>query len=272
MESEYQVEGNVLTFRLRGPGRIEIESFRERLEDIKAEWEEDGGLIRVRYEDGKRGLYSFRNTAKGYEVEGRVEYPEEIKDAERAFESQRRLMVEYYLKSCLINDEGNEEREEMEEKGMSMRDRIVRAARKIYEQKGEPPTAREIAQALGYRSPRVIYGPDRFSSLAEIYEEAGIREEVRAPPGPKRVEAPPPEGIEGYELLARVVGNQVLKEVETEVLGSKLRTTMSFPLKEPLQVGGKGVLVRIIPGPRLTVEIWRKKPARRPRKRRGTRG
>jgi len=277
MLDEYQVEGNVLSFRLTGPEEIDMSLFRERLEELKAQWEEVHGEIRVKYEsDGKAGLYVFRNTSQGYEVEGRVEYPEEIKDAERAFESQRRLMREYYLRFCLSSTEEGEERKEereggkMEGRRMSIRDRIVEAARKLYEEKGKPPTAREITQALGYKSPRVLYGPDRFSSLSEIYEAAGIKEEVRPPPGaavPKEI--PPPTEVRGYELVARVVGNQVLKDVETDILGSKLRTTMSFPLTEPLKVGGPDVLVKIVPGPKLTVEIWKKKPSRRgrPRKR-----
>ncbi len=249
VEGTFKADENVLEFELVHLP-VDLKAVEERAKELKSsgrdvEVREEGEELVITYRSGDK-VMEYRFSEGG--VKGRVEYQEEISDPKRAFESQVRLIKEFWLK---------------EKKGM--RERIIEAARRLYEEKGEPPSAREIARALGYKSPRVLYGPDRFSSLKEIYEAAGIPAEPRIFPGREEAgeevtEEVKAEPIRGYRLEARIVGNYLYKVVEVEVLGQKLETEMKFPLKEPIEVCRTGYKVRVIPtekGP--VVEIWKRK-------------
>ncbi len=265
----YEVEGNVLRFEIPAEelGEFSLEEVKERARELREDGkdvevkEEEGGLVVVYRAQGKEAEYRFSPDG----VRGEVRYERPVEDAERAFESQVRLIREFWLRR----------------REAGMRQRIVEAARRLYEERGEPPSAREIARALGYKSPRVLYGPDRFRSLKEIYEAAGIPSEPRSFPGEREevkeekegspLVPPPPEPepelvaepIEGYRLEARIVGNYLYKVVEVEVLGQKLQTEMRFPLKEPIEVCRRDYKVRVVPtkkGP--VVEVWRRKRRR----------
>ncbi len=261
----YDVEGNVLKFRIPAEelGEFSLNAVRERAEELRRDGkdvevrEEDGGIVIVYRAQGKEMVYKFSEEG----VEGLVRYERPVEDAERAFESQLRLIKEFWIKR----------------REAGMRQRIIEVTRKLYEEKGVPPSAREIARALGYKSARVLYGTDRFSSLKEIYEAAGIPAEPRAFPGRREAEeeeigAEPEvaevraEPIEGYRLEARIVGNHLYKVVEVEVLGQKLETEMRFPLREAIEVCKAGYRVRVVPtekGP--VVEIWRRVRPKRKR-------
>ncbi|MDK2464727.1 MAG: hypothetical protein QI223_08155 [Candidatus Korarchaeota archaeon] len=283
MGHSYRVDGNVLRFRL-DVGPLDIEALEAKAREMAERGQPvelsrlDGGLKITYRAGGKVATYTFRADGS---VEGSVEYPEPVGDAERAFESQRRLVEEFWLRGSVARAP---QAPTSRAAGSGIRALIVETARRLWEERGVAPSAREIAKALGYKSPRVLYGPDRFSSLREIYEEAGIPlEEARVFPGRveerERVEAAPApapptptrvrelEPIEGYELEARIVGNSLEKEVEIRILGSVTRSRMRLPLEEPLVVGGSGVKVRVVPGNPPVIEIWKRKRSKRRAKR-----
>ncbi len=260
----YEIEGNVLRFEIPAEelGEFSLEEVRERARELREDGkdvevrEEEGSLVVVYRAQGKEAEYRFSPDG----VRGEVRYERPVEDAERAFESQLRLIKEFWIKR----------------REAGMRQRIIEVTRKLYEEKGVPPSAREIARALGYKSARVLYGTDRFSSLKEIYEAAGIPAEPRAFPGRRETEEEVEEGpevaevraepIEGYRLEARIVGNHLYKVVEVEVLGQKLETEMRFPLREAIEVCKAGYKVRVVPterGP--VVEIWRRVRPKRKR-------
>ena len=260
------VDGNVLEFKVEVPEGIDL----DRIEAKAKEDREAGKDIEVRREDD-RVVITYRTKEKvmeyvfsDREVSGRVTYDSPISDPNRALESQKRIIREYWL-SKSGGDVGEES---------PIRRAIIEAARKLYEDRGVPPSARDIARALGYKSPRVLYGTDRFSSLKEIYEAAGIPAEPRS--FPAKVEEVEAEGgaevelepIPGYRLEARIAGNYLYKVVEVEVLGQKLTTEMKFPLKEPMEVCRRDYRVRVVPtakGP--VIEMWRRvRKGRRSRK------
>jgi len=274
---EFHVDGNVLEFELEVPEGVDLDSV-----EAKAREEAEAGKdVEVRREDGEVVvIYRARDKVMEYrfsehKVRGKVEYASDIADPRRAFESQARIIREYWLGGS-GEPVAAEKPEPEESRDSPIRRAIIEVTRKLYEEKGVPPSAREIARALGYKSPRVLYGTDRFSSLKEVYEAAGIPVEPRSFPGREeadeeveevteaKVKAEP---IPGYRLEARIVGNYLYKVVEVEVLGQKLETEMRFPLKEAIEVCKAGYRVRVVPtakGP--VVEIWRRVKSKKRKK------
>jgi len=273
----FRVEGNVLEFEIEVPEGVDLNAVEE-----KAKGEAEAGKdVEVRREDGEVVVvYRVKDKTMEYRfsdrrVSGRVEYASKIADPRRAFESQERIVREYWLGGRGRGAIAHDEHEEPKDEESPIRRAIIEAARKLYEEKGVPPSAREIARALGYKSPRVLYGTDRFSSLREVYEAAGIpaeprrfargekREEAEAEAGAEAAEAKAAEieatePIAGYRLEARIIGNYLYKVVEVEVLGQRLETEMKFPLKE-IEVCKPGYRVRVVPtGKGPVVEIWRR--------------
>ncbi len=257
----FNVDGNVLEFRMEVPEGIDLDEIEAKAQaDRKAGKEidvkrEDGRVVITYRAKGKTMEYAFSDR----EVKGKVVYDSPISDPNRALESQERIIREYWL-SKAKRDAGEES---------PIRRAIIEAARKLYEDRGVPPSARDIAKALGYKSPRVLYGTDRFSSLKEIYEAAGIPVEPRSfPAKAEEVEAEGAEvelePIPGYRLEARIAGNYLYKVVEVEVLGQKLTTEMKFPLKGPMEVCKRNYKVRIVPTPKgPVIEMWRRIMKRR---------
>ncbi len=273
----FHVDGNVLEFELEIPEGIDLDEIEAKARR-EAELGKDVEIIRK----GEEVVVVYRTKDKVIEyrfsqraVKGRIEYASKISDPRRAFESQVRIIREYWLGrreegSAVEGESGTGEFGES-----PIRRAIIEVTRKLYEEKGVPPSAREIARALGYKSARVLYGTDRFSSLKEIYEAAGIPAEPRAFPGRREaeeVEAEPEvaevkaEPIEGYRLEARIVGNHLYKVVEDELLGQRLETEVRFPLRGAIEVCKAGYRVRVVPterGP--VVEIWRRVRPKRKR-------